>query len=74
VVVFTAFGPRIDPAARVLDRAGRPIPGLYAAGEAGASVFGDVYVPRGVSIANCAVFGRIAGTNAAREALQISGG
>jgi succinate dehydrogenase/fumarate reductase flavoprotein subunit len=48
--------------------------GAGCRGDAITLVFGDVYVASGVSIANCAVSGRIAGTNAAREALQISRG
>jgi tricarballylate dehydrogenase len=31
--VFTFGGVKVDPKARVLDRDGEPIPGLYAAGE-----------------------------------------
>jgi succinate dehydrogenase/fumarate reductase flavoprotein subunit len=64
-VCFTAFGPRIDRDARVLDRTGRPVPGLFAAGECAGGVIGPAYVGSGNSYANCVVFGRVAGTGAA---------
>lgn len=68
IICLTACGPRIDPEARVLDRADRPIPGLFAAGEVTGNVLGERYVGGGNSIANCIVFGRIAGAAAARVA------
>ena len=59
----TQGGPRRSARAEVLDRAGRPIAGLYAAGELG-SLWGTVY--QGSSnVAECLAYGRIA----AREAL-----
>lgn len=61
----TMGGPRRDKDSRVLDLDRKPIPRLYAAGEFG-SVIGQVY-QGGSSIAECIVFGRIAGENAARE-------
>jgi flavocytochrome c len=67
-VCFTAFGLRIDRDSRVLDEAGRPILGLYAAGECTGGVVGAQYVGGGNSYANCTVFGRIAGGSAARAA------
>jgi len=39
-ITFTMGGPRIDAHARVLHRAGRPIPGLYAVGSASAGFDG----------------------------------
>lgn len=66
VVCLTSFGPRIDPDARVLRRDDRPAPGLYAAGEASGGVLGERYVGGGNSIANAIVYGRIAGSGAAR--------
>jgi succinate dehydrogenase/fumarate reductase flavoprotein subunit len=44
----------------VLDHDNRPIPGLYAAGNMAASVFGRTYPGAGASIANTTVFGYIA--------------
>jgi 3-oxosteroid 1-dehydrogenase len=44
----------------VLDHDNQPIPGLYAAGNMAASVFGRTYPGAGASIANTTVFGYIA--------------
>ena len=68
-VCFTACGPRIDRDARVLHRAGGPVPGLFAAGECTGGVIGPAYVGSGNSYANCVVFGRVAGASAAAAAL-----
>ncbi len=65
MLVATFCGLRIDSAARVLDQAGRPIPGLFAAGEAAGGVVGDAYAGHGNSITTALVFGRRAGHNAA---------
>jgi succinate dehydrogenase/fumarate reductase flavoprotein subunit len=61
----TLGGPRRDKNARVLAHDGRPIPGLYGAGELG-SIWGFIYNGGG-NLAECLAFGRIAGRNAARE-------
>ena len=66
IVSNTQGGPVHDARQRVLDPAGAPIAGLYAAGECG-SVFGHLYMSGG-NIAECFVGGRIAGRAAAREA------
>jgi fumarate reductase flavoprotein subunit len=68
-VCFTAYGLRIDHTAQVLDDDGRPIPGLFAAGECTGGVVGAQYVGSGNSYANCTVFGRLAGSSAAKVAL-----
>jgi tricarballylate dehydrogenase len=68
-ITFTFGGLRIDPDARVLDRAGRPIPGLYAAGELVGGLFYGNY-PGGSGLTSGAVFGRRAGRSAAREVLE----
>jgi fumarate reductase flavoprotein subunit len=65
ILCLTSKGLRIDADARVLDRSGTPIPGLYAAGECTGGVLGDVYMGSGNSYANCLVFGRAAGQSAA---------
>jgi fumarate reductase flavoprotein subunit len=65
VLVATFCGLRIDRQARVIDRHERPIPGLFAAGEAAGGVVGDVYAGHGNSITSGLVFGRIAGAAAA---------
>ena len=61
----TQGGPYRDNKARVLDGEGKPIPRLYSAGELG-SLWGILYEGGG-NIAECLVFGRIAGKNAAAE-------
>jgi tricarballylate dehydrogenase len=65
-ITFTFGGLRIDTDARVISTDGEPIPGLYAAGEL-VGIFYFNY-PGGTGLTNGAVFGRIAGTNAARDA------
>lgn len=69
ILCLTSKGLRIDADAHVLNRAGMPVPGLYAAGECTGGVLGDVYMGSGNSYANCVVFGRTAGETAARESL-----
>jgi 3-oxosteroid 1-dehydrogenase len=65
----TNGGPRIDADARVLRHDGTPIPGLYAAGNASASVFGPAYPGGGATIGPALTFGYLAGRHAAsREA------
>lgn len=61
--VFTFGGLRIDPQAHVVSRSGRVIDGLYAAGE----ITGLYYTnyTGSTSVLRGAVFGRIAGANAA---------
>jgi tricarballylate dehydrogenase len=66
-ITFTFGGVRTDVEARVLDDAGIPIKGFYAAGEAVGGFFSGSY-PGGASLSRNAVFGRIAGTSAARYA------
>ncbi|MBW1902350.1 MAG: FAD-binding protein [Deltaproteobacteria bacterium] len=64
----TQGGPKRNSQSQVLDPAGRPIPRLYSAGELG-SIFGMIYPSGGGNLAECIVFGRIAGENAAKEEL-----
>ena len=61
--VFTFGGVKVDPKARVLDRDGEPIPGLYAAGETIGIYYGNY--TGATSVLKGLVFGRIAGTDAA---------
>jgi len=70
MIGLTAAGLEIDKQCRVLDLHGRPIAGLYAAGEVLGCIMGNRYSAGGVSIANAIVFGRLAGQRAAAEALQ----
>jgi fumarate reductase flavoprotein subunit len=67
-LVCTHAGLEIDPSARVLDARGRAVPGLYAAGEAGAGVLGLRYVGGGNAVANALTMGRVAGLAGARTA------
>ncbi|MFD6099932.1 FAD-dependent oxidoreductase [Nocardiopsis flavescens] len=64
-LVCTHAGLEIDSRAAVLDRTGTPVPGLFAAGEAGAGVLGLRYVGGGNAVANALTMGRIAGRGAA---------
>jgi tricarballylate dehydrogenase len=66
-ITFTFGGLRIDPSAQVLDVDLAPISGLYAAGEMVGGLFYENY-PGGTGLMAGAVFGRIAGTSAARSA------
>ena len=61
--VFTFGGLKIDPLARVLDRDGEPLPGLYAAGEIVGSYYGNY--TGATSVLKGLVFGKIAGAHAA---------
>ncbi|KAB2340401.1 FAD-dependent oxidoreductase [Actinomadura rudentiformis] len=63
----TKGGPRTDTSARVLDVDGRPIPGLYAAGNTMASVMHMTYGGAGGTLGPAIVFGYIAGRHAAGE-------
>ena len=62
---LTGTGLRIDENAAVIHENSEPIPGLFAAGECTGNVLGNIYFGSGNSLANCSVFGRIAGHNAA---------
>jgi flavocytochrome c len=65
-VHHTMGGLVIDKNARVIGFDMEPIPGLFAAGEVTGGVHGAVRLG-GVAMADCIVFGRIAGKNAADE-------
>jgi tricarballylate dehydrogenase len=62
-MTFTFGGIKISPKAEVLSK-GAIVPGLYAAGEVTGGFFYNNY-PAGSSLTRCAVFGEIAGKNAA---------
>jgi succinate dehydrogenase/fumarate reductase flavoprotein subunit len=61
----TLAGLQTDEHARVLDAAGRAIPGLYAAGNDMAAVMGGAYPTNGVTLASAMTFGHIAGCHIA---------
>lgn len=60
----TRAGLKIDTQARVLDRQGRAIPNLFAAGDEAGGLFGKGYMT-GAAFLRTVVFGRVAGENAA---------
>ena len=63
----THGGPRIDASGRVLGAKGDVIPGLYAAGNASACVYGRAYPGGGGTIGPAMTFGYLAGRAAAVE-------
>jgi tricarballylate dehydrogenase len=66
-ITFSFGGLRINTSAQVIDTDGQPMRGLYAAGELVGGIFWFNY-PGGSGLTNGAVFGRIAGANAAKAA------
>jgi fumarate reductase flavoprotein subunit len=72
IVMLTSAGLRIDSDARVLDHAGRPIAGLWAAGETCGNALGPRYVAGGISLSNAIAYGRVAGRCAAVTSLTSS--
>jgi len=64
-VLGTSGGAAIDGGAHVLDVDDKPIPGLFAAGNAAASPFGRAYPGGGATLGSAATFGYIAGSVAA---------
>lgn len=62
-VLNTQGGPRRNKNAEVLDTTGTPIPHLYSAGELGGLT--PFQYNSGGNLAECMIFGKIAGTNAA---------
>ena len=65
-ITFSFGGLKINTDAQVISSDGAPIPGLFAAGELVGGIFWFNY-PGGTGLTNGSVFGRIAGTNAARS-------
>jgi len=71
LILNTQGGPKRNPNAEVLDTEGNPIPHLYSAGEMG-GITSCMY-QGGTNVAECLIFGEIAGKNAAaaKEALPV---
>ncbi|MCL0029063.1 FAD-dependent tricarballylate dehydrogenase TcuA [Dehalococcoidia bacterium] len=67
-ITFTFGGLKVNTDGRVLDTEGVPISGLYAAGELMGGLFYHNY-PGGAGLMAGAVFGKIAGAEAARHAM-----
>jgi predicted oxidoreductase len=61
----TFAGLKTDARARVLDGAGVPVPGLYAAGTDMASIMGGSYPAGGINLGPAMTFGFIAGRDLA---------
>jgi len=64
----TKGGLKCDSNARVVDTSGTVMPGLYAAGNASGSPFGNCYPGAGGTIGPAMVFGYIAGDHIANRA------
>lgn len=71
VLHYTMGGLEIDQESRVLDRSGKPIPGLFAAGEVAGGVHGANRLG-GSSLLGCVVFGRVSADSAAAYQLQTT--
>ncbi|KAF7973442.1 hypothetical protein HWV62_15138 [Athelia sp. TMB] len=71
VLHYTMGGLEIDPESRVVDAKGKPIPGLFAAGEVAGGVHGANRLG-GSSLLGCVVFGRVSGDSAAAYLLQAT--
>ncbi|HVW80276.1 MAG TPA: FAD-binding protein [Mycobacteriales bacterium] len=65
--VGTCGGMLTDEHARVIGAQDRPIPGLYATGNATATVMGRHYLGPGASIANSMIFGYVAARHATKN-------
>lgn len=72
VLHYTMGGLEIDPESRVVGKDGKPIPGLFAAGEVAGGVHGANRLG-GSSLLGCVVFGRVSGDSAASYLLQRIG-
>jgi len=71
VLHYTMGGLEIDAESRVVDSAGKPVPGLFAAGEVAGGVHGANRLG-GSSLLGCVVFGRVSGDSAAAYLLQAA--
>ncbi|OBZ67274.1 Fumarate reductase [Grifola frondosa] len=72
VLHYTMGGLEIDAESRVIDKSGKPIPGLFAAGEVAGGVHGANRLG-GSSLLGCVVFGRVSGDSAASYLLHKIG-
>lgn len=72
VLHYTMGGLQIDSESRVIDTSGKPIAGLFAAGEVAGGVHGANRLG-GSSLLGCVVFGRVSGDSAAAYLLQSAG-
>lgn len=72
VLHYTMGGLEIDAESRVVSAQGKPIPGLFAAGEVAGGVHGANRLG-GSSLLGCVVFGRVSGDSASAYLLQNVG-
>jgi tricarballylate dehydrogenase len=70
-ITFTYGGLKINADAQVIDVTGKPMPGLFATGEIAGDFFYYNYAA-GTGLMRGAVFGRIAGANAARSRVGLN--
>jgi 3-oxosteroid 1-dehydrogenase len=63
----TKGGLKADEFARVLDREGDPIPGLYAAGNSSGSAFGNCYPGAGGTLGPALTFAYVAANHIANK-------
>jgi 3-oxosteroid 1-dehydrogenase len=70
----TKGGPRTNCRAQVLHVRGKPIPGLYAAGNVAASITGPGYYGRGATLGPGMTWGFLAGVHAAKETERFRSG
>lgn len=71
VLHYTMGGLEIDAESRVIDKSGKPIPGLFGAGEVAGGVHGANRLG-GSSLLGCVVFGRVSGDSASAYLLQAT--
>ena len=72
ILCWTGTGLRINADTAVMNKADKPIRGLYAAGETVGNLHGDVYIGGGGSYGPCMVFGKLAGEVAAKYAKELN--
>ena len=70
--IGTFAGLKTDAAARVLDRTGALIPGLYAVGNDAASAFGGTYPAAGITVGLAMTFGYVAGRHLAAAPASVT--